>query len=119
MAEDCGTSRGCSTLTTFAIGIGVGALLALLYAPCSGRESRERLVRRARDLTDQAGGMVDGAKEKIHEKKSEILAAFEAGKEAMREEKDRILAALEAGKEAMKEEFKKPRGSGENSGDMG
>lgn len=107
MSEECGTSKGCYGLATFAIGAVIGAGVALLYAPHSGRESRELLARRTRDLTDKAGDIVDGAKEIIHEKKSEILAAFEAGKEAMRDEKSRLLAALEAAKEAMEEEKKK------------
>ena len=107
MTEECCTSKGRYNLATLAIGLAIGAGVALLYAPHSGRASRKLLTRRTRDLTDKAGGIVDGAKEMIQEKKSEILAAFEAGKEAMREEKSRLLAALEAGKAAMEEEKKK------------
>ena len=74
-------------VAAFAIGALVGAGIALLYAPQSGKETRELLAQRARDIKAKAGDAVDGVKEMVQEKKAEIVAAFEAGKQAMREER--------------------------------
>ena len=74
-------------LTAFAIGTVVGAGIALLYAPNSGKETRDLLARRARELKDKVGDSLDDAKEMICEKKAKLAAALEAGKQAMRETK--------------------------------
>lgn len=73
-------------LTAFTIGALLGAGLAVIYAPCSGKEAREALARRTEDLKDKAGNVVAGAKELFRNKKAEVVAAVEAGKEAMQEE---------------------------------
>lgn len=74
-------------LAAFAIGAALGAGIALLYAPRSGKETRELLARKGRELKDKAEEGFEDAKEFIREKKAEIHAAVEAGKEAMREER--------------------------------
>ena len=73
-------------LAVFTIGALAGAGIALLYAPCSGKETRETLARRSRELTKKAGDALDDAKETIRGKKDQIVAAVQAGKEAIREE---------------------------------
>jgi len=84
--------QGCNiggTLAAFAVGAAVGAGLALLFAPRSGRETRELLAKRAGDLRDKAVDTVGSAKEMIREKKAEILAAVEAGRQAIVEERSK------------------------------
>ena len=73
-------------LAAFTIGALAGAGIALLYAPCSGKETRETLVRRSRELTKKAGLALDDAKETIRGKKDHIVAAVHAGRDAIREE---------------------------------
>ena len=105
MSEQCGgESCGCRCLAAFAVGAALGAGIALLYAPYSGRESRNILARRTRELQDKAGSVMDDAKEMIQEKKSELLAAIEAGKQAMHDEKTKLSAAFMAGKEILTSE---------------
>jgi gas vesicle protein len=105
MSDQCGgESCGCRYLAAFAVGALAGAGIALLYAPYSGRESRSILARRTRELHDKAGTVMDEAKEMIQEKKSELLAAIEAGKQAMHDEKVKLPAAFEAGKDALMSE---------------
>ena len=72
-----GSNRGAqigTALTFLFIGLGVGALSALLFAPQSGKQTRKQLRRKyedaldaVEDLTDQAGDMwekgVDYAKD--------------------------------------------------------
>jgi len=90
-------------------GAGVGAVLALLFAPKSGRETRELIARsatdsrdfitdkmnegrqmvedRGRKITDDFTSFVDKSKEAVQRQKEQLTAAFEAGKAAYREEK--------------------------------
>ena len=49
-----------STAVTFLfIGLGVGALAALLFAPKSGRQMRKLLRRKYEDAREQADGLID------------------------------------------------------------
>ena len=74
-------------LAAFAIGALVGTGAALLYAPRSGKETRELLAKKGRDLKGQASDALEDATDFIQGKKAELAAAVEAGKEAMREER--------------------------------
>ena len=102
-------SGGGDKFMFFLAGAGIGAVLALLFAPKSGRETRELLSRTATDsrefitnkvtegrqlvderrrkLTDDFGSFVDKSKEAVQRQKEQLSAAFEAGKAAYREEK--------------------------------
>ena len=80
-------------LAAFAIGALIGAGAALLYAPRSGKETRELLAKKGRDLKGQATDALDSAKDYVQGKKAEIAAAVEAGKEAMHEERAKHLKA--------------------------
>jgi gas vesicle protein len=73
-------------VAAFAVGALVGAGIALLYAPQSGRDTRDRLARKTRELKDGAGEAMDDAKEMVRGKRDQILAAVEAGKDAMENE---------------------------------
>ena len=83
--QNCSAQTG-GYLAAFAIGALLGAGLAIVYAPCSGREVREALARRTEELKEKAGGVLGSAKDAIREKKAEVVAAVQAGKEAMRAE---------------------------------
>ncbi len=100
MREEGGYGTG-SILLSFLLGGLVGAGVALLLAPQSGRETRQKI----RDLTDElkdkavdyAGSIkervtstIDKGKEFVHDKKSMISTAIEAGKEAYEKEKERL-----------------------------
>src|SRR3989440_11393957 len=93
----------------FLAGAGIGAAFALLFAPKSGRETREMIARTATDsreflstkvnegrqvveergrrLGDDFTSFVDKSKEAVQRQKEQLTAAFEAGKAAYREEK--------------------------------
>jgi gas vesicle protein len=74
-------------VTAFAVGALVGAGIALLYAPQSGKETRKLLADKGRELKGRARDTLEDAKGFLEGKKAEIAAAVEAGKEAMREER--------------------------------
>lgn len=79
-------------VAAFAVGALVGAGIALLYAPQSGKKTRDLLARKTNELKDNAESMLDDAKEMVRGKKAQIMAAVEAGKEAMETEGKRKAA---------------------------
>jgi gas vesicle protein len=103
------SSSGGDKFLFFLAGAGIGAVLALLFAPKSGRETRELIARTASDgrefiankvtegkqlveekgrkLTDDFSSFLDKSKEAVSRQKEQLTAAFEAGKAAYREEK--------------------------------
>ena len=109
-------------LTFLLIGAGIGATLALLFAPKSGRELRGDIADLSRKGLDAAG---EGARE-IGERASELYdtsrgkvsdiygtAREKVGSGAdyvsdfAGRQKDQLSAAIEAGKQAYKEEKRK------------
>jgi gas vesicle protein len=80
----------------FLAGLGVGALVGVLYAPRSGSETREELrtraeqgreyVRtRAREAREQASDWVDKGRDVVSQQKDQFRAAYEAGRQAYQE----------------------------------
>jgi len=99
--------RGSNSFLAFLLGGITGAALALLYAPRSGRETREMLgdklregAERGRDIKEQAkekgraimeeaGEYVERGREVVDDRKGRLAAAFEAGRQAYRDEKEK------------------------------
>ncbi len=100
MAHDDNGVSASTVLVSFLAGAALGAGLALLYAPKSGREIREQIG----DLADDA---VDKIKEYAREAQEKIKATLEDGKETIMEKKSILSSAIEAGKEAMQREKEK------------
>lgn len=100
MAHDDNGVSASTVLVSFLAGAALGAGLALLYAPKSGREMREQIG----DLADDA---VDKIKEYAREAQEKIKATIEEGKETIIEKKSILSSAIEAGKEAMQREKEK------------
>jgi gas vesicle protein len=97
--EESGCSTGCTILAFFIGGL-VGAGVALLLAPQSGKETRQKIKE-----------LVDDAKEKAtkyaEEVKSKVTSAVGKGKELVQEKKSLITTAVEAGQEAYAKEKEK------------
>ncbi len=103
MSEERGISAG-TVLVSFVAGAALGAGLALLYAPKSGNEIRDKIA----DLTDDA---VDKIKEYAREAQDKIKNALEDGKETVIEKKSILASAIEAGREAMQREKERSQAS--------
>ena len=102
--SDEGNGVNASTVfLSFLAGAAVGAGLALLVAPKTGKELREKIA----DLTDDA---VSKIKDYASEAQSKITSSLEEGKELIKEKKSIITSAIEAGKEAMEREREKAKG---------
>lgn len=94
-----------SVILAFLVGGLTGAALATLYAPRSGRETRdllgerlregaergrqvrERAVARGRELVDEAEGYVEKQKGQVGRQRDRLAAAVDAGRQAFNEEK--------------------------------
>jgi gas vesicle protein len=93
MAENTG-----SKVSYFLVGLGIGALVGILFAPKSGDETREFLVqkaeegkeyaqKKARELRERAEDLVDRGKHVATRQKESLSAAVDAGREAYQKSK--------------------------------
>ena len=118
MADESGTSG----FGWFLAGLGVGALVGVLYAPKSGNDTRDDLVsasleakdkaavlaqqgrEKAADLAaqgkEQVGGYVQQGKEYYDRGRSQWSEYVERGKDLLQEQQDKVSAAVDAGKGA-------------------
>jgi gas vesicle protein len=92
----------------FLAGAGIGAVLALLFAPKSGRETRELIARTATDSRDFIASKVSEGRQLVEEKSRKVGDDFSSfmdkSKEAVQRQKEQLTAAFEAGKAAYREE---------------
>ncbi|MFY9855653.1 MAG: YtxH domain-containing protein [Terracidiphilus sp.] len=118
-------------LAWFLAGLGVGALVGILYAPKSGKETREDLINGAREGTEylrartrqaaeQMGDLVDKGKVQVSEYvergreavdrgRAQWEEFVERGKNLVSEQTGRVTAAVEAGRQA----YRAPSGDDE------
>ena len=82
------------------VGGAIGAVLGILYAPKSGKETREDICRKTDDLLAKAKDEYELAAKKVSE-----LA--EKGKETVQDSRSRLKRAVDAGVEAYREEQEK------------
>ena len=80
-----------NAVTTIAMGFAVGALVgagvALLLAPATGKDTRQRIVDTGRRLGNAARSGFDQSRDSINELKQDAKAAMAAGRESF--ERDR------------------------------
>lgn len=88
-----------SKFVYFLAGASIGALVGILFAPKSGRETREFLASKAEEGRDLLA-------RKSTEYRDQATEYLERGKGAIASQKDQIAAAIEAGKAAYRAESK-------------
>ena len=90
------SDRESNSFVWFLAGLGLGALVGVLYAPRSGSETRDVLRSRAeegrdymrsraRDARSQASEWVDRGRDVVNQQKEQFRAAYEAGRQAYQE----------------------------------
>ncbi len=95
-------SNGATNLGFFLAGLGMGAVLALLFAPRSGKETRDYIAGKAEEGRDYV-------KAKTEDLRRQAEGAVEKGKDLVTKQKELLSAALEAGKQAYQEEKTKAK----------
>ena len=84
--------------TSLLVGLGIGSVIGILFAPKSGKQTREYLEKKtkeqidwarnkARELRNHADQTVERGKERIVETKGHIAAAIDAGRKTYQREK--------------------------------
>ncbi len=118
MADD----NGSNGLGWFLAGLGIGALVGVLYAPKSGVETRADIVSGALDAKEKAAALaqqgaekantyvdqgkqvaadyVDKGREYYERGRSQWTEYVEKGKNLVQDQQDKVTAAIEAGKDA-------------------
>jgi gas vesicle protein len=121
MTRDDGGSA-VEKLTFLLIGAGIGAAVALLFAPKSGRELRGELAdatkrgfeaagEGARRVGDRASELYETGRGRVTElygaAREKVAHGAENVSDVAQRQKDQIAAAIEAGKQAYREEKRK------------
>ena len=122
MSENYGRGRGrrdesgmSTQLTCFAIGATVGAVVALLFAPKSGRELREDLAdapRKGVDRARETGAQLSTRAGEYYESPASRAGELAANaREAASRRGERFTSAVEAGRQAYLEEKRRTQSS--------
>src|SRR5512143_1253401 len=103
-SDDRGTS---GILLSFMLGALSGAALAILFAPRSGRETREMLGDKLRETAERSRRIGEQALEKGREAAEDATGYLERQRDVLEKRRDRLAAAVEAGRQAYRDEKEK------------
>ena len=81
------TSNTGLALMGFALGAAVGAGLAILLAPDSGKKTRERLASTAQRLSKGAGHVIDEARDTLADLGTDAKSAIQAGQDSFQHDR--------------------------------
>lgn len=84
----------------FLVGLGIGSAVAILFAPKSGKETREYIAnktkeaneytrKKAQELRERAEDTVERGKEMVTQTKEQIATAIDVGRETYNREKSK------------------------------
>ena len=88
MSRDEGAGAG-TVLLAFLVGAVSGAAVALLYAPATGRETREYLNEKAREGREKASSLAEKGRQAFNEGRETLTTAVERGREAYQQARSR------------------------------
>ena len=127
--EDGGTTA--DRLTYFLIGAGIGAAVALLFAPKAGRELRGDIADTARKSVDYGkqgaqyvGDVATSVASQTAQRAQDLYGQtaqkaqdlLDAGRETITAKREQLASAIEAGREAYAEEKQRGTGGGATGG---
>jgi gas vesicle protein len=87
MAEERGNGAT-GVVVAFTLGALVGAVVALLFAPAKGEETREFLGEKAREGRDKVAEAAHKTRDFLHRQRETIATAVERGREAYQTARD-------------------------------
>jgi gas vesicle protein len=88
MSRDSSIGAG-SVMIAFVVGALTGAAVAILFAPASGEETRERIGQRARESRDRAREALDQGREYYERQRDNLASAIDRGREAFNQARER------------------------------
>lgn len=95
----------------FLIGGAIGAIVALFYAPQTGKQTRKDISRTARKIKREAVDLVDDTIDYIHDFtgdiKDKVSDIIDSGKELSNSAKKEILKNLEHGQKVLEKQKKR------------
>ena len=111
MSYDERNAGASGVILSFLLGALSGAALAVLFAPRSGRETREILGEKLRETAERSRELgeraVEKGKEVAEEASAYVEQGVERGREALGKRRDRLTAAVEAGRQTSRDEKEK------------
>lgn len=108
MSDDSGSGAS-GIILAFLLGGLTGAALAILFAPRSGKETRDLLGDRLREGADRGAELTDKVVSKGREALDQASEYVGRQREVLERRKDRFAAAVEAGRQAYREEKEKEK----------
>jgi gas vesicle protein len=103
MSDDHGSGAS-GVILAFMLGGLTGAALAILFAPRSGRETREMLGEKLRETTDRSREVRDRAVARGRELFDDAAEFVGEQREGLERQRERLAAAVEAGRQAFRDE---------------
>jgi gas vesicle protein len=89
---------------SFLLGLALGAGVALLFAPRSGRETRRELNRRANRVKDAAHGMAEDltetVRDRFQEARQQVEDRIDSARQAVEVKRQQVTQAVHAGRAA-------------------
>ena len=107
MSNDDRSGGTAGVVLSFMVGALSGAALAILFAPRSGRETREMLGERLRETTERGRNVGEQALQKGREAAEDAARYLDRQRDALERRRERLASAVEAGRQAYRDEKEK------------
>jgi gas vesicle protein len=107
MTNDDRSGGTAGIVLSFMVGALSGAALAVLFAPRSGRETRELLGEKLRETTERGKRAGESALQRGREAAEDAARYLDRQRDALEKRRDRLAAAVEAGRQAYRDEKEK------------
>ena len=107
MSNDDRSGGTAGVVLSFMVGALSGAALAILFAPRSGRETREMLGEKLRETQERGRNVGEQALQKGREAADDAARYLDRQKDALERRRERLASAVEAGRQAYRDEKEK------------
>ena len=107
MSNDDRSGGTAGVVLSFMVGALSGAALAILFAPRSGRETREMLGEKLRETKERGKRVGEQAVQKGREAAEDAARYLDRQRDALEKRRDRLASAVEAGRQAYRDEKEK------------
>ncbi len=107
MSSDDRSGGTAGVVLSFMVGALSGAALAILFAPRSGRETREMLGEKLRETQERGRNVGEQALQKGREAAEDASRYLDRQRDALERRRERLASAVEAGRQAYRDEKEK------------